>query len=208
MNKIVDTNDLKVYYHLLLKEDTEILTEVKNNPLPKKILEKISQYKNENDRELRKTGKVILRKILQDIGLNHLSTLEFLKYSDNNKPFFNDPVSVSISHTENMVICAVCRSGKLGIDIEKITVTKYEDYSEYFTINEMEKIKKNGLKIFYEFWTMKEALSKATGEGFLLPFNQLDLSNKEILYKNELFYFKNFKIDNDYIASLCYTKNN
>ncbi len=123
---------------------------------------------------------------------------------------------LSISHSENYAI-AVIGSIPLGVDIEKIEERNESFYKEAFTERERSTISnEKGLGTVY--WTIKEAVSKALGEGLNISLHDIEITDNQ---KNNCYEVKLsdrvdttfskdsglFKIDNqrsrNYSISLC-----
>lgn len=116
-------------------------------------------------------------------------------YSKLGKPFIDSKIlgnsfSFNISHTRELIVCAVAPCRHVGIDIElpglKQDVLGIADH--YFSDREKEflrrqsKLKKE--KYFYRFWTLKEALLKAEGKGLSIGLDKIsfDISRKPTVY--------------------------
>jgi 4'-phosphopantetheinyl transferase len=103
------------------------------------------------------------------------------------KPYLSEgevgqKISFSLSHTANTAMVAVAR-GRVGVDVEE-AVYDYphmEVAERFFAKGEVEALRgeKDGLKrmeLFFNYWTRKEALLKATGEGLYEGLKSIDLS--------------------------------
>jgi 4'-phosphopantetheinyl transferase len=88
----------------------------------------------------------------------------------------------SDSHSDIYAAFAFCRYSRVGVDIEKRRelpemmgiVTRHftpRENSELLSCPEGSR-----LMLFYRFWTRKEALLKAQGEGLLRELNSVDVS--------------------------------
>lgn len=93
------------------------------------------------------------------------------RYGEKGKPYFeNIPLFFSLSHSGEYVLCAV--SGReLGADIQKIQSTdvlkmakRFFSESECRTLEGCESHRERQ-RLFFGFWTRKEAYGKLTGEG-------------------------------------------
>lgn len=95
-----------------------------------------------------------------------------LESGDGSRPPF-----ISISHSAAMVVCALCRSGRIGVDIEHARaarpITAIAD--TVFGPDEQHRVARQGAAEFYRIWTLREALAKATGAGFPLVVSKADL---------------------------------
>jgi 4'-phosphopantetheinyl transferase len=92
------------------------------------------------------------------------------------KPFLRDAdaaggASFSLSHTPGMVACAVARDAEVGIDVESVDrdVRDGDISTRFFAASETAALARLAPDIrtlrFFDLWTLKEALLKATGLG-------------------------------------------
>lgn len=75
---------------------------------------------------------------------------------------------ISLSHTQGLVVCAVSPEDPFGIDIEYWRVRDFMDLANYaFGPSERKEVARDGISAFYRIWTLREAISKATGMGLI-----------------------------------------
>lgn len=88
-----------------------------------------------------------------------------------------EPPYCSLSHSGHMVACALDPIGRIGIDIERIrTDRRILEISEAsFGPSECAAVECGGAEAFYRVWTLREALAKASGAGFSLLLNRVDM---------------------------------
>jgi phosphopantetheinyl transferase len=92
-----------------------------------------------------------------------------IETTERGKPIARGEVErhVSISHTGSLVAAAVSSIGPIGIDIERRD--KVRDFiglaSAAFGPTEAAAVAAQGAAAFYRIWTVREAISKATGDG-------------------------------------------
>ncbi|MCK4844962.1 MAG: SDR family NAD(P)-dependent oxidoreductase, partial [Candidatus Heimdallarchaeota archaeon] len=82
--------------------------------------------------------------------------------------------NLSISHSGKYAIAAISKD-PIGIDIEKIEERKPSFYEEAFTENERKSISEDKI-LGTQYWTVKEAVSKALGEGLNMKLHDIKLS--------------------------------
>jgi 4'-phosphopantetheinyl transferase len=83
----------------------------------------------------------------------------------------------SLSHTRGMVACAVARTHDVGIDVERCdpALPALDMAQRLFAPAEIERLaalppsQQNAM--FYRLWTLKEAYTKAVGQGIALPLH-------------------------------------
>ncbi len=88
-------------------------------------------------------------------------------------------IHFSASRSDVFVVFAFNRIGETGVDIERIRPIPdmLEIVARHFTIREEEEInscpESERLSLFYKFWTRKEAVLKAHGDGLLRPLDSV-----------------------------------
>lgn len=134
------------------------------------------------------------------------------------KPYINQEVHFNLSHSGEFVICAVDNS-PVGIDIERIAPINFTQFSNFFSSDELIKIKglkdeSKALMMFYSLWVLKESYIKYTGEGFMFSPEKcsFELETNMIVYKNlyrqeEEIRFDFLQISEQYKGALCHQKN-
>ena len=98
-----------------------------------------------------------------------------------NKP----ALEFNLSHSHELMVCAVSQSYQVGIDLEHVrSITDLEGLTQrFFSPQEHLAIQRlppgQRVRSFFQYWTCKEALLKATGEGLA------DLSKIEVSIANQ-----------------------
>ncbi len=88
----------------------------------------------------------------------------------------------NISHTEGVALIGIVRDGRIGVDVEHSArvvradglARKFLTPAEQATLAPLGESERRTR--FLRYWTCKEAMSKATGEGLSAPFRQLDVA--------------------------------
>ncbi len=100
------------------------------------------------------------------------------------KPFLvNSPANIqfNISHSGDLLVLALCLDWSIGVDIEKedLRLDPLEIAERYFCDGEREEIAKADtnarLQVFFQLWTAKEAVLKATALGLALELSKLEV---------------------------------
>ena len=99
------------------------------------------------------------------------------------KPFLIDAggleAAFSLSHTRGMVACAVTAGADVGVDVESIDreVDAAKIAARFFAPAETAHLLRLDpdarRRRFFDFWTLKESLVKALGEGMAVALNRL-----------------------------------
>jgi 4'-phosphopantetheinyl transferase len=117
---------------------------------------------------------IAARGILRTLLSNYLnqSPEEFqFSYSDRGKPLLEGTLSFNVSHSEDLALYAFTCDRSIGIDVEFIRpVENLEGLTHrFFCPSEHTAIAqlppKAQPRMFFRYWTCKEAYLKATGEG-------------------------------------------
>lgn len=129
-----------------------------------------------------------------------LNNLNILK-NEYGRPYFSNhsEIDMSISHADGMIVVAVARGKKVGIDVEKIHKINHKIIDKYYS--ELEKNMICDEKQEYEtnatlIWTRKEAYSKYIGKGLTR-----ELLKTDMIRRSDVSFF--LKREGQYIVSIC-----
>ncbi len=96
-------------------------------------------------------------------------------------PQRSEPLHFSLSHTDGFVACAVSRCERVGIDVEATDrpVSHLEIARMFFSALELADLislpPTQQKDRFFDYWTLKEAYTKARGMGFQLPLDAFSI---------------------------------
>lgn len=149
-------------------------------------LERASRYKFDVHRNRYLAGRGILRSILARYLNNTASDLEFT-YSAHQKPELTRATNsgglhFNLAHTGDLAVIAIANAAPLGVDVEEVRAIKdVEDLvARFFSSRENELFQQLAPEkksaAFFNLWTRKEALLKATGEGITGGLNRVEVS--------------------------------
>ena len=148
--------------------------------------QRAGQFRFEKDRNAYVQCRGMLRNLL---GSYLELSPETLCFSANGrgKPYLSEasnPLDVrfNLSHSDGMALFALTRSSEVGVDIERL-----QRFSDWTSVSEMafsprEKAeltalsRENRVVGFFNGWTRKEAVAKATGEGLSLGLKHIEVS--------------------------------
>jgi 4'-phosphopantetheinyl transferase len=96
-------------------------------------------------------------------------TLEDLQYTSKGKPIHPNAPEFNLSHSNNSILLAIGedKNIKIGVDIQMHKKLDKTLFQKYFSSEEWIKAKESD-EIFFNFWTIKEAIIKAEGSGMTL----------------------------------------
>jgi len=82
---------------------------------------------------------------------------------------------ISLSHTQGLIACAVSQKNQFGIDVEHWRTRDFAALADFaFGPREREEVARDGMSAFYRIWTLREAVSKATGQGLIATIDGHD----------------------------------
>lgn len=180
------------------------------NYLPKFSAEfqgKIVRYRRWQDAQLSLLGRVLLIKGMEQRKCRFDES--DMKYNAFNKPYFDsNDISFNISHSGRIVVCVLTYMGDIGIDIEKIDPIEVSDFKSQMTNNEWKLISesKNISHSFLNYWTQKEAVIKAHGNGLSIPLKSFEIQNNKTTVDSKNFFLKEVTIMNDYSCHVALNK--
>lgn len=150
-------------------------------------------------------GKFLLKEGMDRLDLD-LSLLKQLHYNDHRRPLIGPEFDFNISHSGNLVACALSQHTKIGLDIEKIK--PYRDSHLHAFFNEEERLliaeAKDSLDTFYDLWTRKEAVLKADGRGLTLARKKLHFEGNLAIIENDAQWeIHTLAINEEYAANLA-----
>jgi 4'-phosphopantetheinyl transferase len=128
-------------------------------------------------------GRGALRAILAGYLSMESKRLKF-GYTAYGKPFLLDSPAIqfNLSHSGGLMVAAVCRNWAIGVDIEKEDrrLHPLEIAERYFSDREREEIARadTGARhwLFFQLWTAKEAVLKATSLGLALELSKVEVA--------------------------------
>lgn len=189
-----------IYYSYISEENHENLLKNELVKFPTAFQEKIKRYRRWQDAQLSLLGRVLLFKGIKNNYDQDYQNKE-IQYTEYNKPYFEDDlIQFNISHSGNIVVCAISDQSDIGIDIEITSNIEIVDFKLQLTENEWNKIvlSNNRNEAFFDYWTQKEAVIKAHGHGLTIPLKSFEIIGNTTIINNEKFYIKEIKIEEQY----------
>lgn len=137
-------------------------------------LERAAAFKATHRRQQFILSRALLRKLLEQHTGEPASSFRLVA-DDRGKPHCIGGPAISISHSRDLVVCAVTDDGDIGIDIE-FTDRPHDTSAiaaRYFSEDETAWLGTQPKDHFYLLWVLKEAWLKATGTGIAGGLNSL-----------------------------------
>lgn len=197
---------LQILYTDLNKEFHKTLMDELRYDFPQHFFQKVNRFKRWQDAQASILGRLLLKKGcgMYDINLNQHQVIT----NENEKPYLKtNKLKFNISHSGNIVVCAISETHEVGIDIELIKHIEISDFRGQMTKNEWEEVinSQNQNKSFFDYWTKKEAVLKALGKGLNVPLKSFEVRMNKTLLEGKSFYLSNLTIHTDYSCHLAST---
>lgn len=189
-----------IHYSYLSEENHESLLK---NDLPKfsaDFQERIKRYRRWQDAQLSLLGRILLFNGIEEIYKDNPHN-KVIKHTKHSKPYFDDDlIHFNISHSGDIVVCALNDGHEIGIDIETVTDIGIDDFKFQMTEIEWNKVilSSNKKDAFFDYWTQKEAVIKAHGHGLTIPLKSFEILGNVTQINEEKYYLKEIKIDEKY----------
>ena len=160
---------------------------------------KVNRYRRWQDAQLSLLGRMLLWQGMENFGERY--TDQTLQFTAPRKPFFKQSeLQFNISHSGELVACAISKTGEIGIDVEWRVDLEIKDFKSQMTDREWQRVTtaKDSLKEFYIYWTEKEAVIKAQGEGLSIPLQSFEIFNRCTQIYGKSFFLRELSLDDRY----------
>lgn len=151
--------------------------------------ERRGRYMREADRTRFAGGRIYTR-IIAGMYLSLPPEKVIIKTDENHKPFIDNPgrrLYHNISHSGDYILFAFSYCTEPGIDVEEITdKNDIDSICRVFHPTERDILTGSGdHKLFYRYWTAKEAYVKAVGRGLGIDFADFYIGKDDIVYNSD-----------------------
>lgn len=193
--------NILILYTTIDRSLHKFLLEEKLPLFPSDFQKEIHNYTNWTDAQKSLLGRLLLEQGM--IVINQPFKHEDVLLNDFNKPILRyTNVKFNISHSGDLVVCAITEHFNIGIDVEQIRNINWEEFKSQMTANEMAFIATANDKneAFFNYWTKKEAALKAHGKGLsiALPSFEIVSGKTEIedcqYFINEVYLEQGYKV--------------
>ncbi|WP_147323394.1 4'-phosphopantetheinyl transferase family protein [Chitinophaga silvatica] len=166
--------------------------------IPPIVQEEAKRYKHENARQAFIAGRLLLQYALKET-FPHLQ-LSDIRYNSYNRPVLDTHYDFNLSHSGNLVVCALGNLPAVGVDIEECKPLNIEEYKDYISDEEWRNLLKapDPLAVFYGYWTAKEAVVKAAGVGITGEFANISVVKDRVTFMNKQWHIMPVDLFNGY----------
>jgi 4'-phosphopantetheinyl transferase len=152
-------------------------------------------------RRLSLLGTRLLKIALRDLGHADFR-LDQLEYPDKRKPSTRLPLDFSISHSGSLVACAIAPGLRVGLDLEQRRAIEPQSFGRLMTQAERERIG-DDTEQFFDWWTRKEAVVKAWGNGAVWDMPRVVLDGSIGTIEGTRWHLQPLALDANYAACIA-----
>jgi 4'-phosphopantetheinyl transferase len=147
--------------------------------------EHAARFRFEPDRRRYIAARSMLRRIVACYVAEAPDQLRFRNEKHGKPALVAQPercIDFNVSHSGELMVIAVARARKVGVDVEKIRVDIEADKiaERFFSPHEVRMIRSlpsdQRIRAFFCCWTRKEAYVKASGEGLAMALDSFDVT--------------------------------
>ncbi len=191
---------LLLYYIYNQKHINATLEEKWLTSLPDEKASQIRRMRIPQKRHLSLIGLQLL-----DYGARQLQLTDFslrkVQFPAKDKPVC-DQCDFSISHSRDLVICAISENHNIGIDAEFIRPINPTIFKRHLTEQERQ-LSEDNMPQFFEFWTRKEAIVKAANSGGIKSIPAVQLAQGYGTLLGKTWYTQKVEILPNYVVYLA-----
>lgn len=145
-------------------------------------------------------GLRLLLHLIRKLGHEQfdLAQVEFVA---GKKPVIPGGPDFNISHSGDIVLCAVSESCRVGADIEKVRPVRIAQLTRRVS-SASETVGIESLEDFFSLWTKKEAVAKAAG-ATVAALSRVALDDERAVFDGSAWFLTRLNVPSGYIAHLA-----
>ncbi len=174
--------------------------------LPAPVTEPVNRYRNPADRKGRIISKLLLETLVRKYVPHQGFSWDRYRKDALSKPYLEGmPLSFSTSHNDAVSIVCLTSGKSCGIDSELLRPVNPELYHDFLHPGEKEFIasRTDQATSFYNIWTRKEAVLKASGMGIHCELNAVDAHQDMVWVQNRSYSTIPLFLSDDTVAHLA-----
>ena len=180
---------------------------------PESEVRRIGRFIREADRRLRYAAVSLLTDLVG--GLPGIVSGVFIDRNRSGRPQILgvEHADISVSHSGEIVVCALSTRGRIGIDIELIRPVDIDDFIRVFPASLWEWFHTDDasgavkpmsvVERFFHAWTRLESVIKAHGEGLSSPLGDFVFDDRRALLGSETWRLHTIPVSDGYVCSMA-----
>ena len=176
------------------------------NKVPSAFQTRALRYLRWQDQHSSLLSHLLLQRGLLEAGYP-AHCLNLLQHEKHGRPFIDSSLDFNLSHSGEYVVCALFKSGRGGVDIEKMRPIEVSDFRSHMSLEEWSAITVPEVSYpkFFDYWTCKESVMKADGRGLYIPLESILLQGPQALLEEKVWFLHKVEIDSGYACHLATT---
>ena len=152
--------------------------------MPLDVQERVKRYHKVENKAQLVVGRLLLQTGMYRQGYTDFD-LKTISYNSYNRPIWKKEVAFSIAHSAEVVACAITKTGRIGLDIEKRKPIDFRNFKHILNEEDVRKIRtaRDPNTAFFEIWTIKEAITKAMGQGLAIEVKPIDIQRGRVFFE-------------------------
>ncbi|MEM6685369.1 MAG: 4'-phosphopantetheinyl transferase superfamily protein [Bacteroidota bacterium] len=195
-----------IYYAFISEKNHGLLLQKFLSNFPLDFQQKILSYRRWQDAQLSLLGRLLLSQgVLKNSQLKTVNSK--ILFNEYNKPYFEGKeINFNISHSGEIVVCAISETDTIGVDIEIINEININDFKSQMTTSEWNSVvyATDQQVAFYNYWTQKEAVVKTHGKGLSIPLQSFEINDNTTTIEAETFYTYEVDLEENYLCYVAY----
>ncbi|URZ01688.1 4'-phosphopantetheinyl transferase family protein [Clostridium felsineum] len=195
-----------IVYYTKIIEGSDISSDLIAGLIPPERDDRIKSCMNKMKKNILIAEELLLRYILLERNLLKKHQIICREYNEYGKSFFkNIPLELSISHSLNIVGCAVAEDREIGLDIQAVKNLPIDILRRFISDNEYKMILESGDKKNTSnlIWNQKEAFLKCLGVGWAKKITNYENNSKGIILNGVQYVIKQSRIDRNFNFAIC-----
>ena len=152
----------------------------------------IQRLVNDRDRLSSLLGLRLLKRCAEDEGISDFSLAD-IHYPEAGKPYWRSKSALqfdfNISHSDNVILVAMSKALRVGVDVEKIRNLKYLNFKMVMSPEELMLIRQTPA-LFFNLWSKKEAVVKAADTTGIARMRDVYLDKERAMLDEVCWYTK------------------
>ena len=185
----------------------------KNGFFPEDEAQRIGRFIHETDRRLRFAAASLLKKLVDELPVSGVS----IERNNYGRPQLRGvaDADISVSHSGEIVVCALSTRGRIGIDIEQERPVEVGDFVRVFPESLWawfhpadDETGESETHRFFHAWTRLESVLKAHGKGLSSPLSNFVFDDLQARLEAETWKLHTIPVISGYVCSLATEEKN
>jgi 4'-phosphopantetheinyl transferase len=194
-------NSVRLYYIKYQGESDpaqidELLMDQWLSELSSQKRQSVQRLLNHSDRMTSLFALRLLKMCAQDESIDNFKLCD-VQYPDKGKPVWKNNncfFDFNISHSNGLILIAVSKTVKVGVDVEKIRELKRLSFKMVMLPEEITRIKETPC-LFFDLWSKKEAVVKAADTAGVSRMRDIKLNEDEAILDEKKWCLKNVSLN-------------